>query len=277
MRYRSRGTTAASLGSSRGPASRETPIGGGGCCPCLGRATRKRRAAWGSFAGIGARDQPRPSPRDVPRKTLACRGKIDEPVARSLALGVPPGKTGGRAGEISFRPRAQTPIPRGVALRGTSAAAFAPAKRVGRAVRTSVAWSEGSPAPEMAACARGPCASGGDGRTARPASRCLLRREGMEAVAEGFSSYSLLVPILRLLRVGTWTRSVSPLALREAQGVLFALQVTRDVMGDGFARGSSAASGLWLLRRGSQVDPESAPATASGLCPSDALTVLREA
>lgn len=47
----------------------------------------------------------------------------------------------------------------------------------------------------------------------------------MEALARGFASYSLLELVLRLLRVGTWTTCVSPRTLREAQGVLFALQV----------------------------------------------------
>lgn len=55
--------------------------------------------------------------------------------------------------------------------------------------------------------------------------RCLLRPEGIEAVATGLASYSLLELVLWLLRVGVWARSVLPLTLREAQGILFALQV----------------------------------------------------
>lgn len=47
----------------------------------------------------------------------------------------------------------------------------------------------------------------------------------MEAVATGLASYSLLELVLRFLRVGAWTRSVFPLTLIEAQGILFALQV----------------------------------------------------
>lgn len=47
----------------------------------------------------------------------------------------------------------------------------------------------------------------------------------MESLAVGFASYSLLELVLRLLRVGVWVRSVLPLTLREAQGVLFELQV----------------------------------------------------
>lgn len=56
--------------------------------------------------------------------------------------------------------------------------------------------------------------------------RCLLQPEGAEAVATGLASYSLLELVLRLLRVGIWARSVLPLTLREAQGILFDLQVT---------------------------------------------------
>lgn len=56
--------------------------------------------------------------------------------------------------------------------------------------------------------------------------RCLLQPEGAEAVATGLASYSLLELVLRLLRVGVWARSVLPLTLREAQGILFDLQVT---------------------------------------------------
>lgn len=56
-------------------------------------------------------------------------------------------------------------------------------------------------------------------------SRCVIRPEGIEAIAEEFASYSLVKLTLRLLRVGEWTKTVHTLALREAQGVLFALQV----------------------------------------------------
>lgn len=53
----------------------------------------------------------------------------------------------------------------------------------------------------------------------------MIRPEGIEAIAEEFASYSLVKLTLRLLRVGEWTKTVHTLALREAQGVLFALQV----------------------------------------------------
>lgn len=55
--------------------------------------------------------------------------------------------------------------------------------------------------------------------------RCLLRSEGLQAVATGLASYSLLELVLQLLRVGVWAKSVLPLTLREAQGILFAVQV----------------------------------------------------
>ncbi|CAM9217519.1 unnamed protein product, partial [Sphacelaria rigidula] len=61
--------------------------------------------------------------------------------------------------------------------------------------------------------------------------RCLIQPEGFEAVAAGFASYSLLKLTLRLLRVGEWTKTVSSLALREAQGVLFALQDRAEYRG----------------------------------------------
>lgn len=55
--------------------------------------------------------------------------------------------------------------------------------------------------------------------------RCLLLPEGMRALSRGLASYSLLCLVLQLLRVGPRARTVSPLTLREAQGVLFAVQV----------------------------------------------------
>lgn len=61
--------------------------------------------------------------------------------------------------------------------------------------------------------------------TSSAQSRCLLLPEGMRAVAMGFASFSLLELVLSLLRVGVWAKSVFPLTLREAQGILFALQV----------------------------------------------------
>lgn len=47
----------------------------------------------------------------------------------------------------------------------------------------------------------------------------------MKALADGLASYSLIQLVLKLLRVGVWVKSVLPLTLREAQGVLFAVQV----------------------------------------------------
>lgn len=55
--------------------------------------------------------------------------------------------------------------------------------------------------------------------------RCLLLPEGMRELATGLASYSLLSLVLQLLRVGPWVESVFPLTLREAQGILFAVQV----------------------------------------------------
>ncbi|CBN79756.1 conserved unknown protein [Ectocarpus siliculosus] len=61
--------------------------------------------------------------------------------------------------------------------------------------------------------------------------RCLLLPEGMKALADGLASYSLIQLVLQLLRVGVWVKSVLPLTLREAQGVLFAVQDRAEYRG----------------------------------------------
>lgn len=55
--------------------------------------------------------------------------------------------------------------------------------------------------------------------------RCLLLPEGMKALATGLASYSLLQLVLQLLRIKAWVKSALPLTFREAQGILFAVQV----------------------------------------------------
>ncbi|CAM9152661.1 unnamed protein product, partial [Ectocarpus sp. 13 AM-2016] len=62
-------------------------------------------------------------------------------------------------------------------------------------------------------------------------SRCLMLPEGMKALADGLASYSLIQLVLQLLRVGVWVKSVLPLTLREAQGVLFAVQDRAEYRG----------------------------------------------
>lgn len=52
----------------------------------------------------------------------------------------------------------------------------------------------------------------------------------MKALADG-ASYSLIQLVLQFLRVGVWVKSVLPLTLREAQGVLFAVQVRNNACG----------------------------------------------
>ncbi|CAN0023315.1 unnamed protein product, partial [Scytosiphon promiscuus] len=61
--------------------------------------------------------------------------------------------------------------------------------------------------------------------------RCLLLPEGMRELADGLASYSMLHLVLNLLRVRPRDKSVLPLTLQEAQGILFAVQDRAEYRG----------------------------------------------
>lgn len=88
------------------------------------------------------------------------------------------------------------------------------------------------------------------GRARKPRSyvlscRCLMLPEGMQALATGLASYSLLQLVLQLLRIKAWVKSTLPLTFREAQGILFAVQVSERMK---ICNGclSFASDGEWL-------------------------------